>query len=426
MSWHNKALHRLNLCVDPMARLPLEIQSLVFLHVSISTPFFDRYHHPSGCMPRPTPDARPMVFLSVCRLWRDIALATPELWSEIELELLPRGPEYISLCKLWLTRARSLPLSLSLHGSLDLDESVQDLVDQYSHQLERLTLSPLWTETPGPGIPFKTEDMLLPSLEILTFQATDGFKFDRMTQWLGILSVAPMLSRLYLVDVYFESEDDEELPLGPLTMAGLSVLFLGAPSFWDVTGEQGSTCCILRYLTLPALKYLSISCSDLPYAEFVAFLSRSSPSLESLHLALTCDWSLAMLTQSLRLMPSLANLTLSGVNDDCLIDAHEVLPLFDTNLSTTPDFLPNLHTIRMSMLVQQPIDYEMVLRVLTSRRIACPIRLKTFTFKVSTSTSGLQIPSITPDHVKTALQQLITDGLKVRIGNVYPFTVSRR
>ncbi|KAK7000399.1 hypothetical protein R3P38DRAFT_3219299 [Favolaschia claudopus] len=426
MSWHNKALHRLNLCTDPMARLPLEIQSLIFLHVPISTPFFVRYRHPTrGWMPRPTPDARPMVFLGVCRLWRDIALSTPKLWSEIELEL-PRGPEYISLCKLWLTRARSLPLSLSLHGSLDLDESVQDLVDQYSHQLERLTLSPLWTETPGPGIPFTTEDMLLPSLEILTFQATDGFKFDRMTQWLGILSVAPMLSRLYLVDVHFESEGDEELPSGPLTMACLSILFLGAPFFWDLTGDQGSTCRILRYLTLPTLKHLSISSSDLSYKEFVAFLSRSSPSLELLRLDLTSDWSLPMLSQSLRLMPTLADLTLSGVRDDCLIDAHEVLPLFDTNLSTTPDFLPNLHAIRMSMLVQRPIDYEMVLRVLTSRRVSCPIRLKSFTFKVSTSTSGLQIPGIMPDHVKTALQQLITDGLKVRIGNVYPFTVSRR
>ncbi|KAJ7456789.1 hypothetical protein B0H11DRAFT_1739136, partial [Mycena galericulata] len=57
----------LNTILDPMSRLPLEISSDIMLR----------------CLPTTTradPLAAPMVFLNICRSWRNIALATPALW----------------------------------------------------------------------------------------------------------------------------------------------------------------------------------------------------------------------------------------------------------------------------------------------------------------------------------------------------------
>ncbi|KAJ7453639.1 hypothetical protein B0H11DRAFT_1740939, partial [Mycena galericulata] len=66
---HSKILVRrqLNSVRDPVARLPLEISSEIFIQ----------------CLrPFPVPRARhaPMLFLNVCNAWTDIALSTPALW----------------------------------------------------------------------------------------------------------------------------------------------------------------------------------------------------------------------------------------------------------------------------------------------------------------------------------------------------------
>ncbi|KAJ7133518.1 hypothetical protein C8R44DRAFT_664068, partial [Mycena epipterygia] len=64
----------LNSFLDPMARLPLEVSSDIFMH----------------CLPTPSepdPSAAPMVLLAVCRLWSHIALSTPSLWAVIHVDL---------------------------------------------------------------------------------------------------------------------------------------------------------------------------------------------------------------------------------------------------------------------------------------------------------------------------------------------------
>ncbi|KAK7048980.1 hypothetical protein R3P38DRAFT_3257534 [Favolaschia claudopus] len=88
-----KARYKLNCYFDPMARLPLEIQSHVLLSVDSD-----------NSSPKPCPKSPPMVFLGVCRLWRDIAVSTPKLWAKLRMDSLPRGPNYSELCGLWLKR----------------------------------------------------------------------------------------------------------------------------------------------------------------------------------------------------------------------------------------------------------------------------------------------------------------------------------
>ncbi|KAJ6525044.1 hypothetical protein DFH09DRAFT_936989, partial [Mycena vulgaris] len=64
------AQRQLNAIRDPVARLPLEISSEIFIR-----------YLPS----RPKPGGRhvPMLFLDICNAWADIAISTPTLWASI-------------------------------------------------------------------------------------------------------------------------------------------------------------------------------------------------------------------------------------------------------------------------------------------------------------------------------------------------------
>ncbi|KAJ7302070.1 hypothetical protein DFH08DRAFT_723533, partial [Mycena albidolilacea] len=58
---------QLNARIDPVARLPVEISSEIFIQ---SLPPF----------PQPGAIHIPMLLLNICNTWRDIALSTPSFW----------------------------------------------------------------------------------------------------------------------------------------------------------------------------------------------------------------------------------------------------------------------------------------------------------------------------------------------------------
>ncbi|KAK7048937.1 hypothetical protein R3P38DRAFT_2467342, partial [Favolaschia claudopus] len=94
----------LNSQLDPMARLPFEIVSIIFA-----------YCLTESASPTPNPGMAPMLLAQICRFWRNIALATPALWTAICINSVPRREGFIELCKTWFMSAHSLPLSLTLH-----------------------------------------------------------------------------------------------------------------------------------------------------------------------------------------------------------------------------------------------------------------------------------------------------------------------
>ncbi|KAK7015806.1 hypothetical protein R3P38DRAFT_3204365 [Favolaschia claudopus] len=100
----------LNSYLDPMARLPLEIQSQIFLDVE-----------PGTASKVPHPLAAPMVFLTISRLWHAIALAVDYIedrgvatqgWLYRTLQSLDPAHSESSLVALfgrssWISAARS-------------------------------------------------------------------------------------------------------------------------------------------------------------------------------------------------------------------------------------------------------------------------------------------------------------------------------
>ncbi|KAK7022405.1 hypothetical protein R3P38DRAFT_2960862 [Favolaschia claudopus] len=409
VSQHKEAQNRLNFFVDPMARLPLEIQSHIFLCVEPKSSYRDPRN-----TPHPNSNLPPVVFLSVCRLWRDIALSTPKLWNKLELNGLPRPPNYLKFCNMWLDRARTLPLSVSLRGSLDLQQSVLDLVGQYVDQLENLTLDLTPHNLDTPNIPFTLDQgMQFPCLKRLSLQSSEPFSFGSMGQWLGVLAAAPLLSTLDLDDVFFDVEDGDEIPSAPLIVASLDTLYLGSPFAYDVLGEHSSTARILRYLTLPALKSLTISSFNISYDEFFAFLSRSSPPLESFQMIVQDNWTLHVIARFARLVPTLVTLELSAMDFRIAEEAHRFLPFFE--VLGTSDLLPHLRKFTLSTDTPWTVDYGMLRRILTMRATGCPARLECF--ELCLPVYNNYTPNPPPIEVEGALRRLIQEGMKIHIGS---------
>ncbi|KAJ7343354.1 hypothetical protein DFH08DRAFT_746875, partial [Mycena albidolilacea] len=109
------AERQLNAIRDPVARLPLELSSEIFLR----------------CLPsRPKPGSHiaPMLLTNVCYAWTNIALSTPALWAAIYLD-----HQGIEILESWLQRAGGHTLSISLRESLD---EVAPVLRQYSKPLK--------------------------------------------------------------------------------------------------------------------------------------------------------------------------------------------------------------------------------------------------------------------------------------------------
>ncbi|KAF7361684.1 F-box domain-containing protein [Mycena venus] len=177
----------LNAIHDPMAGLPFEISSDIFIRC-----LPDR--------PRTDPNHAPMIFLNICHWWRQIALATPSLW--VALALRTSSPRTVfqkqQLLQLWVQRAQMLPLTFSLHGSVD--SPIQDLVKNvYASRVQSLELS----IADADHLRWITRNTPFSSLTKLTIDAASDAKFwIDPSELLEILRAAPRLC-----DCTFENID---------------------------------------------------------------------------------------------------------------------------------------------------------------------------------------------------------------------------
>ncbi|KAJ7859758.1 hypothetical protein B0H13DRAFT_2570200 [Mycena leptocephala] len=99
-----------------LGELPVELWSKIF---RCTLPRDGRVH--------PSPKAAPLLLAQICRQWRAVALATPELWSSIFLEIFPDSSyaelafgqdipldPTTALVDLWFGRSSEYPLSITI------------------------------------------------------------------------------------------------------------------------------------------------------------------------------------------------------------------------------------------------------------------------------------------------------------------------
>ncbi|KAJ6523324.1 hypothetical protein B0H19DRAFT_1244232 [Mycena capillaripes] len=371
------AQRQLNAIRDPLARLPLEITSEIFLR----------------CLPRqrkPHPRSAPMLLLNVCNVWSDIALSTPALWAAIYLTY--SGDDIL---KIWLSRARNYPLYLTLRRSLDYDTApiLSQLATQLKHleiHEEELNVTPL-TDF-GPFL----------HLQMLTIGAVydddDVLNQFSLAQTLQMLRLAPNLVQCTFHQVFTQADYAGE----PLVLASLSCLKLGDTTDLIDLGSFDGDDKILRNLSLPALQTLFLPLTYITASDFALFLKRSSPPLQKLVMGTGCDEiSSNQLDECLRFVPSLTDLQLF-VAEDTSDD-------FLSALGDVPShLLPNLRSLRIDQEFLTELSYERVLRVLSARRT----QLVYFDLRSTYTATTNEGPS--PD-VLAGLRQFVEEGMKICI-----------
>ncbi|PPQ82514.1 hypothetical protein CVT26_013010 [Gymnopilus dilepis] len=311
-----------------------------------------------------------MVCLShVCRAWRAIAIAFPELWAQIDLETSAKqgSAPKVELLALVLERSGALPLTMTLRVEDDFSvasieafklfcqatDRAKNLtlylfsfgfLNSYEvekeigagHILEALTLymprdpwkeiqtiSTLWAPAP-----------LLRSLSLfgahITLQLVDSFTASafpfrqlsvlnvepsiEMEALLHIMSMAPSLEAVTIdvVEGDFDDTDDEfvrdvELPaLQSLVLKGRGCFQWSSPPLTQ----------LLKFITSPLLTTLSLRYDrDWSPESFEIFLIQSSPRIEHLHLDIV-NSSEQDKIQCIRLLPFLKTLDFSIDNPE--------------------------------------------------------------------------------------------------------------
>ncbi|KAK7049123.1 hypothetical protein R3P38DRAFT_1886018 [Favolaschia claudopus] len=352
----SRAQRNLNAVLDPMARLPLELQSKIFLHCLCFDDDEEKNEDEDERASRPNSKLAPMVFSNVCQLWRDIALCTPELWTHLRMEGSPRGSNHFQLYEIWLERSRPLPVSLTLASTSILAEGVKHAIDRSARRVEEFSLllsaGPRGRGDRMPRLPFQ-------SLKRLVIVVGDQIPFYYVHHWIDLMRMSPGLLHCTFVAKFSHLDDTNGGKSDCFTLAALKELRLKErPSVFPVKVNPTK---LLRYITLPALERLHIHCSITAdsVSDFSAFILRSSPPLRSLAIESITAIS-TPIAEYLSAVPTLQTLTLATSDWVSVVE----------RLATDPAFLPNLeHLTCTPRRTRSRGDFEIVICMLEVRSL---------------------------------------------------------
>ncbi|KAJ7088400.1 hypothetical protein B0H15DRAFT_289904 [Mycena belliarum] len=328
------ALHReINALRDPVARLPFELSSDIFIRCLPSSP-------------TARPQEAPMLLLNICSAWKHIALDTPALWTCILIDHICTK-EYVEG---WATRAQGHPLSVVIRGTLD--EGLVSVVQQYTEELRSLELQICGDEYASPA--FITSLGPLPSLEALTICNRDGrYLIVGHSYVLAALRLAPNLTACTFLDL--ETHLDTDTPVDTLVLRRLRSLEFN---------DECQALRILEHLSLPALEALSLPMlvKVSPDSHLMSFLHRSSPPLQKLNIGYDEESDYTAMEDLLRLLPGLTQLELNWSYNDYLPS------LFTTLTKSRSTFLPLLQHLKITNYTLSTAAGEVIHRALSARR----------------------------------------------------------
>ncbi|KAI3616955.1 hypothetical protein WG66_004112 [Moniliophthora roreri] len=423
-----KSMDRYRSLLSPVHRLPAEILLNVFTFCCEQNELcLEQKDSTRPCAPPPA-----VAISMVCGRWRDVALASPSLWTSICIEFSNWKSDHhklLRMTRLFLERSQKAPLKLELdfshtEGNIEPVLDTLSLLVQHSNRWFDLELRvmtsiirhPVFTQIRG----------RLPLLKWLYFNEVPipDSAPEPVDDWidrLNILEFAPNLSHLafkpdfHVVDFLLPLEQIrtlklhdsyainslEFLPLcsnvqrlelfrvgggeaytGPMvTCSNIQNLVIEAESQDDVS-------CILRHSNFPQLTSILISGLKSGISEdwvrwddlevpIETFLRRSACTITTLHLQ-----SLPMLDHQaislLRLMPALENLHIQEmVRDNEEFPINKIVTsVFLQNLlvdhacsSESTPFLPRLANLTLAVHGYN-LDGEALLKAITSRWLA--------------------------------------------------------
>ncbi|KAJ7759631.1 hypothetical protein B0H16DRAFT_1689016 [Mycena metata] len=213
-------------------------------------------------LPPITGSFSPTILTQICRTWREIAEATPDLWSRITLSAQELSlDKQIKVSDLWIRRSGSGPLAIELQNNKD--ENLMGLKSIIAHRLrwERLTLRVLTLTANVP--PTNGPMPLLRYLDIHTR-----------------VEILPTGLNLVHCVLHFIYHDEETNVVLDINLSRLQTLILQDPYHECPIG-------FLASFVLPALHALQIPASffgSTPLDDLRAFISKANCKVQKLHI----------------------------------------------------------------------------------------------------------------------------------------------
>ena len=332
--------------LSPVRRLPPELLGEIF----------------ELCLPRNyhKKDAHQAVMLPshVCSHWRSVALSIPRLWSKIVLYVSDRVVELrTALVIAWLSRSGGSPLSISLNGrnvrpilgvillhcdrwqhiDLFIPPKMLQCFEQANGHFDRLETLQICSSSfhvdtfHSPRRIFESA----PKLRTLSFKSGFTWKsfdipwaqitdFDGGICAIGIAACLKMLQclgNLQKLRIRLYPYNVDVSTLRPVVLESRSLISL-------YLQEGGNIGTLFDHLTLPNLHDLALDdiAYEWPQAQFLSFLSRSSPPLSDFSIGSVGDWMADnTLIEILQHTPSLRFLSLKCHDCEACMDG----PLMD-------------------------------------------------------------------------------------------------
>ncbi|KAJ7641586.1 hypothetical protein FB45DRAFT_900569 [Roridomyces roridus] len=375
---------QLNAARDPVAQLPPEITSEIFIQ----------------CLPpQPIPEAdhAPMLLLNVCNTWTDIALSTPGLWPKLcipeELESL-NAEAFMAGMERWLRRAGAHLLDITMETPLDA--VVASVIRRYSTRLQRLDICVCsgGEEYENPNIFDITQlEPQLPLLRTLILRPTASrFQYNGefpLPTVFRLLQAAPELTELSVKALYALS-DPTGIWTAEVVLPNLQRFEYGHESAFG----EGT----LKYLTAPRLEFLSISGVEEP--SILSFLQRSSSPLKEVIIEYGPSPPQTVFIDFLSLLPSVTRLKIGHLE--------EAQSFFDFLADTGSGALPSLQSLELHHMGDWS-DWSLVLRALSARRPGLR------SVNLSHYSRPLAVPWSLDAQIRAEFSQLAADGMEICI-----------
>ncbi|KAJ7453597.1 hypothetical protein B0H11DRAFT_270165 [Mycena galericulata] len=388
---HSKIVvqRQINSVRDPVARLPLEISSEIFVQCVPPLPF------------RPGAHEVPMLLLNICSAWTDIALSTPALWATIFIKL-PCTEEFQQLLKTWLQRSRQHPSSVCIWGDFQEAAARIDIIRLFGQQLKHLEVC---YEMDLEHNEDTDIDLLgcasaepLPLLETLTIRPDSSSEAKPDYGGPQLLQLLRLVPNLAECTFGCDTHNVNDIHV-PLVLPNLRRMIFG-----DDVDDPRSGDGILRHLTLPRLETLSLSMYHIHGSDLLSFLKRSSPSLRELVLGGGCEsGDVIFLDECLRLVPTLMRFELWWPVGSSFEQ------FFAPWTESPSSLLPNLRSLAIKFhrgFTIPDSSWKALLRALTARRTKIrTIRIDLF--------STISKPAA---YILAAFEELVADGMDVYIG----------